>query len=33
MHVDHDDFHHETSFTIALAIIAIAATFLAYVIQ
>ena len=33
MHVDHGDYHHETSFNIALAIIAIAATFLAYAIQ
>ena len=33
MHVDHDDYHHETSFNIALAIIAIVVTFLAYGIQ
>jgi hypothetical protein len=33
MHVDHDDYHHETYFNIALAIIAIAVTFLAYAIQ
>jgi hypothetical protein len=33
MHVDHDDHHHETYFNIALAIIAIAVTFLACTIQ
>jgi hypothetical protein len=33
MHFDHDDYRHEAYFNIALAIIAIAVTFLAYAIQ
>jgi hypothetical protein len=33
MYVDHDDYHHDASFNIALAIIAIAVTFLAYAIR
>jgi hypothetical protein len=32
MYVDHDEYHHQAYFDIALAIIAIAVTFLAYMI-